>query len=105
MYIFKNFPGEKPPDPRPKGRPRLTRGGMGDGGEGKGEGWESPQNLYAAYAHEKMVLGVRAETPNNRAGSAKPHTCQLWGLGSVVSCRQGSGTPAETLFMHFSVEN
>jgi hypothetical protein len=45
MYIFKNFPGEKPPDPRPKGRPRLTRrgarltrGGMGDGGEGEGKG-------------------------------------------------------------------
>jgi hypothetical protein len=62
MYIFKNFPGEKPPDPRPKGRlrltrrgARLTRGGIGDGGEGgegkgRGKGWE-PQNFYVAYAH------------------------------------------------------
>jgi hypothetical protein len=63
MYIFKNFPGEKPPDPRPKGRPRLTRRGgasnagrdgdggkEGRGGEGKGrgeggegKGWEPPR--------------------------------------------------------------
>jgi hypothetical protein len=73
MYFFKNFPGEKPPDPRSKGMPRLTRrggarltrGGMGpdrrEGGEGKGKGkgkgrgkglgLGTPQNLYAAYAH------------------------------------------------------
>jgi hypothetical protein len=61
MYIFKNFPGEKPPDPRPTGRPRLTRGEMGmeekegrvrEGkGKGRGKGLEIPHNLYAAYAH------------------------------------------------------
>ena len=35
------FPGEKPPDPRLKGRPRLTRPGMGAsnaGGKGMGMG-------------------------------------------------------------------
>ena len=39
--IHKIFPGVKPPDPHPKGRPRLTRPGRGAsnagrGGEGKG---------------------------------------------------------------------
>jgi hypothetical protein len=47
IWDLKNFPGETPPDPRTKGRPRLTRqgrerltqerGGEGRGGEGQGK--------------------------------------------------------------------
>jgi hypothetical protein len=61
MYIFKNFPGE---NPRPKGRPRLTRRGGasnagrdgGEEGEGERERLETPQNLYAAYAHGLIII-------------------------------------------------
>jgi hypothetical protein len=61
MYIFKNFPGE---NPRPKGRPRLTRREMGDGGEGKG--W-NPQNLYAAYAHGCVYIHAKSCSSASRA--------------------------------------
>jgi len=46
MWTFKNFPGEKPPDPPHKRGPRLTRpGARGEGAAsnaagGKGEGKE-----------------------------------------------------------------
>ena len=40
MWKFKIFQGEKPPDPTPQGRPRLTRPGRAasNAGEGEGEG-------------------------------------------------------------------
>jgi hypothetical protein len=71
--IFSKIFRGKTPGPPTNGRPRLTRGGMGDGGEGgegkvkgkgkgkgkgrgKGKGLGIPQNLYVAYAHAELRI-------------------------------------------------
>jgi hypothetical protein len=63
---FQKFSGRKPPDPRPKGRPRLTRrgarlmrGGIGDGREGKeGKGErERAENPRICMLPTPMVKG------------------------------------------------
>ena len=63
--VLKFFPGEKPPDPRQQGTPRLTRQGrerltQGRGGEGEGEGKGMVQHTQLSArsaANGQRVLG------------------------------------------------
>jgi hypothetical protein len=116
MYIFKNFPGEKFPT---QGRPRLTRGGMGDGGEGKGKGKRTGeraragnlQNLYAAYAHGETDVrsGVRSDFVSEKSNMLdfSSRTGQKVGQCShgrtVRPCEQGINFRVEQLNVNIEI--
>ena len=75
MYVnlgSKKFSGVKPPDPHPKGRPRLTRPGRGASNAGRGkEGREGDEGKGGEDGEERGEREGKGRKVVGRKGKGK----------------------------------